>query len=183
MLLLPSRKVSSIDSITVGFEKSTQKEMTTAIEKFCWDNNWESFMNVDKQHRRILRYCCQVKKINPLCKCKFEIIAKTIQRNNEDICRIESIYLEHEECCIGVKPQPSLEYFLRHQNIKAYAIHNRVSKIIQHLNLCYNFQITKSMASRLKTEASRTHFSEKDLSYKGIESWLKKFVELNPECR
>ena len=36
------------------------------------------------------------------------------------------------------------------------------------------------MTSRLRKEASTTHFSEKDLSYKGIESWLKTFVELDP---
>ena len=36
------------------------------------------------------------------------------------------------------------------------------------------------MASRLKAEACKTHSSEKDLSYKGVESWLKQFVELNP---
>ena len=114
------------------------------------------------------------KKINPSCKCTFEIIAKIIQRNNENICRIVSIYLEHGEYCVGVKPQPSLEYFLQHQNIKAYDIHNRVSKIIQHLNLCYNFQITKSMASRLKTEASRTHFSKKIYRTKVLNHGFKK---------
>ena len=36
------------------------------------------------------------------------------------------------------------------------------------------------MAARLKAEANKSHFSEKGLSYKGIKSWLKKFVELNP---
>ena len=161
MLLSPSRRQLLPNTIVVGFEKLTQKEMTTAIDKYCFDNASQAYLTPDTDNKSILIYNCQVKKINPSCKCTFQIVAKRIRRCHEDIFRIESAYLEHGEYCVGVKPQPSLEYLLQHQAIKAYAIHNKPSKILQYANLSYNFQLSQSMASRLKAEASKTFLRER----------------------
>ena len=72
MLLSPTRKALSIYSICVDSEKPTQKEMTTAIEKFCWDNASQSFLNLDAEHKGILNYSCQVKKITHLVNALFK---------------------------------------------------------------------------------------------------------------
>ena len=51
MLLSPSKMKLSINTFSLGLEKPTQKELTIAKDKHCFDNAFQAFLTTDSENK------------------------------------------------------------------------------------------------------------------------------------